>query len=122
MQLCLIVDDSDVIRKVVSQLLSLDGFETAEAVNGQDALEKCQARMPNAILLDWHMPVMAGLEFISTLRQKPGGEKPRIVYCITEYDPQDITRALAAGADDFLMKPFDRESLSAKFSDLKQAA
>ncbi len=122
MKYCLIVDDSDVIRKVAALLLADYGFETAEAVHGQDALEKCNARMPDVVLLDWHMPVMAGMEFISSLRLQSQGDKPHIIYCTTEYDPQDIARALAAGADDFLLKPFDRDGLRAKFADMKAAA
>jgi two-component system, chemotaxis family, chemotaxis protein CheY len=122
MKHCLIVDDSDVIRKVAAHLLADYGFETSDAEHGQDALEKCIARMPDVILLDWHMPVMAGMEFISSLRLQPSGDKPHVIYCTTEYDPQDIARALAAGADDFLLKPFDRDGLRAKFADVKAAA
>lgn len=122
MKHCLIVDDSDVIRKVAGLLLADYGFETSEAVHGQDALEQCIARMPDVILLDWHMPVMAGMEFISSLRLQKNGDMPHIIYCTTDYDPQDIARALAAGADDFLLKPFDRDGLRAKVSEFKTAA
>ena len=122
MKHCLIVDDSDVIRKVAGLLLADYGFETTEAEHGQDALQQCITRMPDVILLDWHMPVMAGMEFISSLRLQKNGEKPYIIYCTTDYDPQHITRALAAGADDFLIKPFDRDSLRAKVSEFKSAA
>lgn len=122
MKYCLIVDDSDVIRKVAGLLLADYGFETSEAEHGQDALQKCIVRMPDVILLDWHMPVMAGMEFISSLRLQRNGDKPHIIYCTTEYDAQDIARALAAGADDFLLKPFDRDGLRAKFAEIKEAA
>lgn len=122
MTYCLIVDDSEVIRKVAALLLENDGFDTSDAEHGQDALDKCIARMPDVILLDWRMPVMSGMEFISALRLQPKGDIPHIIYCTTENDPQDIARALAAGADDFLLKPFDRDGLRAKVSERKAAA
>ncbi len=122
MKRCLIVDDSEVIRKVAALLLADFGFETSDAEHGQAALEHCISRMPDVVLLDWQMPVMSGMEFISSLRLQTNGDKPHIIYCTTEFDAQDIARALAAGADDFLLKPFDRDGLRAKFADIKAAA
>lgn len=119
---CLVVDDSEVIRKIVSILLTDIGYEVSEAESGEPALAQCIARMPDVILVDWHMPGMAGLEFASSLRLQAGGEKPFVVYCTTENDPVDIARALAAGADDYLLKPFDRDTLRAKFADVSAAA
>jgi two-component system chemotaxis response regulator CheY len=117
MRQCLIVDDSDVIRKVARRILQSMNFEIVEAGNGQEALERCQSRMPDAILVDWHMPVMSGMEFVSSLRLQRDGAKPAVIYCTTEHDPVDIARALAAGADEYLLKPYDREALSAKLAD-----
>ena len=71
--------------------------------------------MPDAILLDWNMPVMGGLEFLKLLRGYIGGEKPRVVYCTIENDIGAIAMALKAGADDYMMKPFDRAVLEMKF-------
>jgi two-component system, chemotaxis family, chemotaxis protein CheY len=117
MKQCLVIDDSDVIRKVTVALLKDMGLEFSEAENGQDALERCAERMPDCVLIDWQMPVMAGMEFISSLRIQDGGTKPYVIYCTTENDPIDIARALAAGADDFVLKPFDRETIRAKFTE-----
>jgi two-component system, chemotaxis family, chemotaxis protein CheY len=114
MKHCLLVDDSDVIRKITKQLLSGLSLELSEAENGQRALEACQARMPDAILLDWHMPFMTGVEFLSALRQQPDGDKPIVFYCTTENDPVDIARALAAGADEYILKPYDRDGIRQK--------
>ena len=75
MKLCLIVDDSPAIRKVAKCLLNSIGFEVAEAENGQQAIEQCQLRMPNAILLDWHIPVMDGSEFLSVFSRPFRGPK-----------------------------------------------
>jgi two-component system, chemotaxis family, chemotaxis protein CheY len=115
---CLIVDDSEIIRKVAANLLKHLNFETSQAENGQIALEQCLHTMPDAILLDWQMPIMGGIEFLSLLRQQPNGDKPVIVYCTTENDASDISRAVAAGADEYLLKPFDRDSLRGKLADV----
>lgn len=69
MKHCMVVDDSGVIRKVARRILEEMKFETSEAVDGKDALDKCRVGMPDAILLDWNMPVMSGLEFLKALRQ-----------------------------------------------------
>jgi two-component system chemotaxis response regulator CheY len=86
-----------------------------EAEDGQEAFEKCRQEMPDAILLDWNMPIMSGLEFLKLLRAYVGGEKPRVVYCTIENDIGAIAMALKAGASDYMMKPFDRTVLEMKF-------
>lgn len=113
-RLCLIVDDSSLVRKILRKILTGLGFEIDEAENGQIALEKCQSRMPAVIFLDWNMPVMDGLEFLKTLRHTEGGRDPAVIFCTTETDVDHIQKALANGANEYLMKPFDRESLVAK--------
>ena len=71
--------------------------------------------MPDAILVDWHMPVMMGTDFITALRIEKDGKKPHIIYCTSENDTDDIARAVSCGANDILIKPFDREAFDAKF-------
>lgn len=117
MKHCLVVDDSDVIRKVARRILERMQVEISEAENGQEAIEKCTARMPDAILLDWQMPVMGGVEFLGALRLMQAETKPYIIYCTTENDPAELSRAFAAGADDYILKPFDRATLSTKLAD-----
>lgn len=116
MRQCLVVDDSEIIRKVARHILESLHMEVTEAANGQQAVERCVQRMPHAILLDWQMPVVNGLEFLGALRLAIKGERPHIIYCLTENDPGEISRAIIGGADDYLLKPFDRGSLSAKLS------
>lgn len=114
MKTCLIVDDSRVIRKVSRHILETLGFAVDEAENGQDGLDHCDAHMPDVVLLDWNMPVMTGIEFITQLRQRPDGQKPKVVFCTTENDVSHIRQAISAGADEYVMKPFDHETLQIK--------
>lgn len=116
MKSCLIVDDSKVIRKVARRILEELSFETIEAVDGKEALDLCQDKMPDAILLDWNMPVMNGIEFLQELRQGAGGNDPIVVFCTTENDLAHIRAAIQAGANEYIMKPFDRDIIEAKFS------
>jgi two-component system chemotaxis response regulator CheY len=122
MMRCLVVDDSQVIRKVARRIISDMGFEVVEAENGQEAIERCKTEMPDVILLDWHMPVMGGQEFLSALTASAIGRKPTVIYCTTENDPIDISKALSSGADDYLLKPFNREAVEGKFVELQLAA
>ena len=121
MKNCLVVDDSDVIRKVARRILERMNFEITEAENGQQAIEQCKARVPDVVLVDWMMPVMSGIEFLGALRLAKLDRKPFVVYCTTEHDPADITKAMSAGADDFILKPFDREAIEAKLGSIGQA-
>lgn len=118
MKNCLVVDDSSVIRKVARRILEDLSFEITEAEDGKQALDECETKMPDAILLDWNMPVMDGLEFLSALRDMPEGEKPQVVFCTTENDVGHIARAIRAGANEYIMKPFDREIVQAKFQEV----
>lgn len=118
MKRCLVVDDSSVIRKIARQILEELDFSISEAGDGQVALTKCREGMPEAILLDWNMPVMNGLEFLTALRQEEGGDQPVVVFCTTENDMDHISRAISAGANEYVMKPFDREIIEAKFHEV----
>lgn len=116
MKSCLIVDDSKVIRMVAKKILQELSFRTEEAADGQLALDACKKNMPDAVLLDWNMPVMNGIEFLQQLRALPGGERPIVVFCTTENDIEHIQQAIEAGANEYIMKPFDSEILQAKFT------
>jgi two-component system chemotaxis response regulator CheY len=118
MKSCLVVDDSSVVRKVARRILEDMDFIVDEAEDGQEAFDKCRQEMPNAILLDWQMPIMGGLEFLKLLRSYVGGQKPKVVFLVAENDVGQIALALKAGASDWMMKPFDREILEQKFIDI----
>ena len=117
MKTCLVVDDSRVVRKVARRILEGHDFEITEAVDGVEALAVCRALMPEAVLLDWTMPMMDGMEFLRRLRQEPGGTEPVVVFCSAETHPDRISEALAAGADEYIMKPFDSDIIEAKFAE-----
>ncbi|MXP11152.1 response regulator [Pseudoblastomonas halimionae] len=114
MKKCLVVDDSRVIRKVSRHILEPLGFDVSEAENGREALDVCEVALPDLILLDWNMPVMSGIEFITKLRACDGGDVPKVVFCTTENDVAHIRAAIEAGADEYVMKPFDHETLQIK--------
>lgn len=115
MKYCLVVDDSRVVRKVARRIVEDLGFSCEEAENGQIACDMCEAKMPDAILLDWNMPIMSGIEFLEKLRQTDAGREPKVVLCTTENDIAHIQRAISAGANEYIMKPFDSDIVRSKF-------
>jgi len=122
MKLCLVVDDSSVIRKVARALLQRLDYEVIEADNGKDAIARCAETMPHAILIDWDLPDMSGFDFLVEFKQKYPASKPHIVYATTENDALDISRALKTGASDYLMVPFERADIEQKFQHSAAAA
>lgn len=115
---CLIVDDSKVVRKLERRIMEELGFTVSEAEDGQKAAEFCSAQKPDLILLDWHMPVMDGLEFLKTLRAMPQGNVPKVLFCTTESELSHIVQAMSAGADEYVMKPFDAGIIRGKLEQI----
>jgi two-component system chemotaxis response regulator CheY len=93
-------------------------FQITEAEDGARALDACKRELPDAVLLDWNMPVMDGYDFLCNLRRLPGGDRPKVVFCTTENDVAHIARALHAGANEYIMKPFDKDIVAAKFQEV----
>ena len=118
MKYCVVADDSSVIRKVARRILEGMAFEVTEAEDGKQAITACMQRMPDAILLDWSMPDMQGVDVIRRLRALEHGSQPKIVFCTTENDVAQIAKAIHLGADDYMMKPFDRAILTDKFAQI----
>jgi two-component system chemotaxis response regulator CheY len=115
---CLVVDDSRVVRKAARRLLEGFGFTVREAEDGQQALLACREALPDLVLLDWNMPVMDGLAFLQAARAEHGADKPLVMLCTTENTPEKILQALDAGAQEYVMKPFDAEILGGKLEQL----
>jgi len=118
MRSCLIVDDSRVVRAVARKILNELHFSTKEAENGQEALDSCMQEMPDAVLLDWNMPVMSGIDFLRELRKLPEVKQPIVLFCTTENDVSRIQQAIEVGADEYIMKPFDSEILQGKLTQM----
>jgi two-component system chemotaxis response regulator CheY len=113
---CLVVDDSRVVRKVARRILEANGYAVTEAEDGQKALDECRAGLPDAVLLDWNMPVMNGIEFLKALRGEFGPDRPTVLFCTTENDMTFIEQAIEHGAQEYIMKPFDEDILTGKFA------
>jgi two-component system chemotaxis response regulator CheY len=111
---CLVVDDSKVIRKVACHILETLDFAVAEAEDGSQALEAVQSYSPDVVLLDWNMPVMDGMQFLKALGELTLEKRPKVIFCTTENGVDHIREAIDAGADEYIMKPFDRETLQSK--------
>jgi two-component system, chemotaxis family, chemotaxis protein CheY len=117
-KLCLIADDSVAIRNAARSILKELHFHTAEAEDGLDVLAQCRRSRPDAILLDHSMPHLDGMGVMEALRLHQDGPAPKIIFCTADRDPRHIARAIEAGAHEYLIKPFDRAILTAKFEQL----
>lgn len=115
---CLIIDDSSVVRKVARRIFEELDFTVGEAEDGSEAVGICARAMPDMVLVDANMPKVSGVEFLMALRELPGGDAPTVVYCTSENDVGLIARAMRAGADDYLLKPFDREIVEQKLKEI----
>jgi two-component system chemotaxis response regulator CheY len=115
----LVVDDSRAMRSILKAALKNEGFEVVEAANGREALEKLrEASHPELALVDWNMPEMNGIEFIGVVRSDRGLDSMRLMMVTTETEPEQVRRALDAGADEYIMKPFTRDVLHMKLQTL----
>lgn len=114
---CLVVDDSRVVRAVARRILEELEMDVTEAENGQVALDRCNDAMPDVVLLDWNMPVMDGMGFLQNLRAGDHAKQPIVVFCTTERSLDHIRKAIEAGADEYIMKPFDQEIVQSKFEE-----
>ncbi|MGG5257729.1 response regulator [Phycicoccus avicenniae] len=115
----LVVDDSRTMRVLLGRLLHQMGFSVEQAADGQEALEAVESAaaagaLPDVCLVDWNMPVMTGLEFVVAVRAKPAWRDINLMMVTTESEHGQIVRALAAGAHEYLIKPFPPEAIEEK--------
>jgi two-component system chemotaxis response regulator CheY len=118
MKHCLVVDDSRVIRTVARRIMEELQYSVEEAEDGMTALRAVREKMPDLIFLDWNLPTMKGVEFVKSVRGQQEGGHPVILFCTTESDPAEIASAMAAGANEYVMKPFDGDGVRAKLADI----
>jgi two-component system chemotaxis response regulator CheY len=118
MKHCLVVDDSRVIRTVARRILEDLKYAVEEAEDGMAALRACREKMPDLIFLDWELPSMKGLDFLKSVRGQQDGGRPVIVFCTTESDPGEIAGAMNAGANEYIMKPFDAAGIRTKLAEI----
>jgi len=113
----LVIDDSRAMRMMLRRIVSGVGFDVIEAGNGQEAIEQLDAgESPDLCLIDWNMPVMNGLEFVQAVRQRTDGRGITLMMVTTESENSQIVKALAAGAHEYLIKPFTPDALVDKLS------
>jgi two-component system, chemotaxis family, chemotaxis protein CheY len=113
----LVIDDSRTVRAIIGRILRDEGIEVVEAANGREGLERLrQSPGVELVLVDWNMPEMNGLEFVEAVRADRAYDPVRIMMVTTETEQGQVVRALEAGANEYLMKPFTRDVLVAKLS------
>lgn len=117
MKHCLVVDDSRVIRQVACQILEEMKFYAEEAAESSSALEACRVQMPDVVLVN--MGSHSGIEFLRALRRNPGAKQPIVIGSMIEHDVAQISEMLSAGANEYLLKPFDRDSFKSKFTEMR---
>lgn len=111
----LVIDDSRAIRMILSRMLRELGFNVDEATNGREALARVEEGLPpDLMLVDWNMPEMSGIDFVTAVRQPPYSSTARVMMVTTETEVPQMVRALEAGADEYVMKPFTREAIVEK--------
>ena len=112
MKILLIVDDSPVIRKVARRILEGMGHVVCEAIDGLDALEQCATNMPDVVIVDWDMPRMSGVEFLTQFQFIEGGEQTKLLFCTSEVNVTEMMKAKRAGCHGYIVKPFTRDILN----------
>ena len=122
MQHCLVIEDSSIIRRVARSIFESLGYRVSEAQTAAETLDHIAADAADLILIDWIIPGTNVPELISSIRKIKTGKRPFILYLTTENDEADLRIAFRAGADDYLLKPFNREIIEMKLNEIRVAA
>ena len=124
MNTAMVIDDSRAMRAILARMLRALGFDVVEAANGQEALDRLQTlrELPVIALVDWNMPVMNGLDFVTKVRAREEWRNIALMMVTTESEYSQIVRALAAGAHEYVIKPFTEEAIAEKLALLGIAA
>ncbi len=116
-KICLVVDDSEVIREIATRIIADFGLEAEGASDASTAIEFCREKKPAVVFLDWDLPSMGALDFLREAASLEG-DRPAIILCATENDHQQFVLAKAAGAAHHLLKPFDKGAMAAKLAEI----
>ena len=122
MKRCMFIDDSSVVRRVARRILGGSGLMVIEAGTGTEAIDICTSDMPEIVVVDGALPDMPSIDVIRHIRAIRSPVKPLIAICLTEVDIGAIMRARRAGAQDYILKPFNRAQLLERFRTLQAAA
>jgi two-component system chemotaxis response regulator CheY len=112
-----VIDDSRAMRLIITRALKEVGFEVVEAANGREGLQRLkELPVPDIALVDWNMPELNGYDFVRAVRADRGFDKVRLMMVTTETELEQVAKALQAGADEYVMKPFTKDALQEKLS------
>lgn len=114
MRRALVVDDSPTVRKIVRRIMESLGFLVTEAGDGEAALEALRGERSDVVMLDWNMPVMDGMAFLRAMKGDPALATTTVIFCTSMNELPRIQEALDAGADEYVMKPFDEDMIRDK--------
>ena len=116
---CIVADDSKIMRMLISKIMENFGYSVDEAENGEDVLEQCAKNMPDLVICDWELPLIDGIDVLLKIRTDKKVKQPVFIFCSYKKDTQIIEQALNAGADDFIMCPFDEDIIASKLRIIK---
>ena len=116
---CIIADDSKIMRMLLSKIMNNFGYDVTEAENGDELLELCAHQMPDLIICDWQIPLIDGIDVLLKIRSDKKVKQPAFIFCSYIKDTDIIRQALDAGADDFIMRPFDEDIIASKLKIIK---
>ena len=116
---CIIADDSKIMRMLLTKIMENFGYLTTEAEDGEDLLEQCAKNNPDLIISDWNLPLIDGLDVLLKIRSDKKIKQPIFMFCSYIKDEEIIRQAINAGADDFIMRPFDEDIIASKLRIMK---
>lgn len=116
---CIIADDSKIMRMLLSKIMENFGYSVTEAENGDELLELCADKVPDLIICAWQIPLIDGIDVLIKIRSDKKIKQPAFIFCSYIKDADIIRQALDAGADDFIMRPFDEDIIASKLKIIK---
>ena len=116
---CIVADGSKIMRMLIAKIMNNFGYDVTEAEDGEDLLEQCALNMPNLIICDWQLPLIDGIDVLLKIRSDKKVKQPVFIFCSYTKDIDIISQALNAGADDFIIRPFDEDIIASKLRIIK---